>query len=188
MVELGLDESLLNILFNSVLVISILGLWGLWFHQQRQRKNVEHMLQLASADLQEATQLLEQVMTQLPHIDLMERQADEQLNQSVDAGQYAQPKQAVEHISRPREDKQRQQASNAISEQDQLYIQRNIQKLKATVPIKQQQPTTRSQSDNLSSQIMELNSEGLSKEVIAKRLQVPVAQVRLMLLLQTSKT
>ncbi|MDX8380606.1 MAG: hypothetical protein R8M14_00675 [Ghiorsea sp.] len=176
MAELGLDESLLNILFNSILVISILGLWGLWFHQHRQRKNVEHMLQLASADLQEATKLLEQVMTQLPRMDLMERQADEQ------------PRQTVEHVRRPKEKDLSPQVSNTTSHQDQLYIQQNIQKLKAKVPVQKQQPASQAPADNLSAQIMKLNSEGLSKENIAKHLQIPVAQVRLMLLLQTSKT
>jgi len=180
MAELGLDESLLNILFNSILVISILGLWGLWFHQQRQRKNVEHMLQLASADLQEATKLLEQVMTQLPHMDLMERQADAQQRQIVE--------QTVDRVRRPKEKARSSQVSNTTSHQDQLYIQQNIQRLKAKVPVQKQQPASQAPVDNLSAQIMKLNSEGLSKENIAKRLQIPVAQVRLMLLLQTSKT
>jgi len=181
MVEFGLNEGSLSLLFNSVLVVSILGLWVMWFHQQRQRKHVESLLQLASADLQEATKLLEQVMTQLPHMDLMERHAEEQRLK-------VEPRQAVEQLSQPKVEPRGQQVSNTISQQDQLYIQRNIQKLKATVPVKKQPVAPQPPIDNLSSKIMKLNNEGLSKEEIAKRLQVPVAQVRLMLLLQTSKT
>jgi len=185
MVELGWNEGSLSMLFNGLLVVSILGLWAMWFHQQRQRKHVERILQLASADLQEATKLLEQVMTQMPNIDLAERQAAEQ-RQGVEQRQVAAQERIIDQ-GRVAHSKASQPSSNTISEQDQLYIQRNIQKLKATLPSKKQKTTPQPQKDNLSSKIMRLHNEGLSKESIAKRLQMPVAQVRLMLLLQTSK-
>ncbi len=150
----------LSLVFDVVLVASIFVLWGLWFQQSKQRKNVEHMLQQAAKDLQAATTLLDQVMVQLP------KQQLEGLTQ------------AKEVDSAP--------VKPSLTAREQAYIQRNIQQLQ-TPKLKQKIAKKPKQEDNIAAKIMRLHREGLDIKGIAKRLSLPIAQVRLMLLLQTSK-
>lgn len=150
----------LSLVFDVVLVASIFVLWGLWFQQSKQRKNVEHMLLQAAKDLQAATTLLDQVMVQLP------KQQLEGLAQ------------AKKVDSAP--------VKSSLTAREQAYIQRNIQQLQ-TPKLKQKIAKKPKQEDNIAAKIMRLHREGLDIKGIAKRLSLPIAQVRLMLLLQTSK-
>ncbi|PCI02894.1 MAG: hypothetical protein COB79_01555 [Zetaproteobacteria bacterium] len=155
----GMSETVLNVVFNGVLVVAILGLWGMWFYQGRQRKKVESLLKQASADLQQATMLLDQVMTQMTNIE--RDKASQIIARSAQEDKQATPKPSV--------------------------TRRNHQQLKQ--PRAKVKPTTTHapQEVNLAAKIMRLKREGLDMQRIAQTLSLPIAQVRLMLLLQTAK-
>ncbi len=158
--NIAVDMNMLSMIFDGGLVLAILGLWVMWYQQAGQRKKVEAMLEHASLELQQATTLLDQVMAQLP---ALQKQQLDVAPQPVASKQVRQDKQAIEKVS----------------QQDQVNI--SVQKLKASLP------KSKFQDANVSAQIMRLKREGLSMEGIAKHLELPVAQVRLILLLQTSK-
>ena len=154
----GITESVLNLVFNGVLVLAILGLWGLWFHQAGQRKKVETLLHQAASDLQQATTLLDQVMKQM----------------------QAQNQGETKRVATPKSE------NNALSTGEQAMIARNIHKLQTPLPSKKK-ATPVKQEVNISAKVMRLKREGLDMPAIAKALRLPIAQVRLMLLLQTAK-
>lgn len=158
--NVSMDMATLSMIFDGGLVIAILGLWVMWYQQAGQRKKVEAMLEHAALELQQATTLLDQVMAQLPALQ----------------------KQQLDAVQKPvvaKKVTQRQKVVDKVSKQDQVNI--GVQKLKASLP------KSKTQDANVSAQIMRLKREGLSMEAIAKHLGLPVAQVRLILLLQTSK-
>ncbi len=155
-----MNTEILGLVFDVVLVIAVFGLCGLWLQQGKQRKKVEHMLQQAAKDLQAATTLLDQVMMQMP------KQQTQSIPQSKD-------------VHTPTK-------KPSLTPREQAYIQQNIQKLQ-TPKLKRKMSAKPKQEDNIAAKIMRLHREGLDIKGIAKRLSLPVAQVRLMLLLQTSK-
>jgi len=169
-----LDISLLNSLLDVVMIIAIVGLWVMWFKQSAQRKKVELMLQQASEELQEATTLLDNVMTQLPQLQKSEQQHSH--HQQLIQDSATQDKVSI----------QRRQQPKAASTQAPAPTPqpRNRPSIKRS----QAKPAQQQDGANQSAQIMRLNREGLSMESIAEQLDMPIAQVRLMLLLQAPKT
>jgi len=169
-----LNSDMLNMIFDGVLVIAIIGLWVMWYQQAGQRKKVEGLLLEASRDLQAATTLLNQVMTEMP-----------KLKETFQAGavrEAAQKSQAKHQpIPQPTPDKHAVKAVQKAAHKDQVSISKRVDKLKKVSSKKG------IQDSNFAAQIMRLNREGLSMNGIAKHLGLPVAQVRLMLLLQSSK-
>ncbi len=155
-----MNAEALSLVLDLSLVVAVLVLWGLWFQQGKQRKNVEQMLQQAAKDLQAATTLLDQVMMQMP------KQQPEGVKQSKE-----------EHVL---------SKEPSLTPREQAYIKQNIQKLQ-TPKLKRKESSVSQQEDNIAAKIMRLHREGLDMKGIAKRLSLPIAQVRLMLLLQTSK-
>lgn len=78
-------------------------------------------------------------------------------------------------------------AKQTTSAQEQEHMQRNVQKLQ-TASLKQKVAKDQPQDSSMATKIMRLNREGLDMQSIAQQLSLPLAQVRLMLLLQTPKT
>ncbi len=158
-----MDMSLLNMIFNGLIVCAIAGLWVLWYQQAGQRKKVEQMLAQASSELQEATLLLEQVMQQLPNMK-------ENITTAPAPDAFA--------------EKAAQQAIQQTAQQDQVNIQAKSTARRKEKPRKTSKQST---STGQSATIMRLKREGLTAEDIANQLDMPIAQVRLMLLLQAPK-
>ena len=147
-----LNNETLSLVFDAVLILSVVGLWFLWWQQAQQRKGIESMLMEASAELQEATLLLNQALQQIQDL-----QASGHANVEP-----PKPEKSAETVAKEafREKMQRQVASNEDS-----------------------QPTA-----NISqvAQMLRLQREGLSPEKISEKLQMPLAQIKLMLMLQSS--
>ncbi len=154
----GVSEAALHLVFNGILVAAILGLWGMWFYQAGQRKKVEALLHQAASDLQQATTLLDQVMKQM----------------------QAQKQGETKPAATPKPE------NNALPTREQAMIARNIHKLQTPLPSKKK-VTPAKQEVNIAAKVMRLKREGLDMPAIAKALRLPIAQVRLMLLLQTAK-
>lgn len=158
-----MGTDIFSMALDALMVVAITGLWVMWFLQAGQRKKVEKMLTQASSELQEATQLLDQVMKDL-----------------------AQQKTGNER-KKTSSNKQLNDALSDVGKQDHLDIQSEVKPdgypQLDDADYKQEQRGEAAYS----AQIMRLNREGLSPEAIAEKLDVPIAQIKLMLLLQAPK-
>ncbi len=149
-----MNMSIFNLALDVLLVVAISGLWVVWFMQAGQRKKVEEMLLQASKELQEATALLDHVMTSLAEQKAAEMQPRQR------------PASEVKPKERPRRSESYASPVNVPNRNSQLK---------------------REGASNYAAQVMRLNREGLTAEKISEKLGVPIAQVRLMLLLQAPK-
>ena len=164
---MGID--ILSIALDALLVVAIAGLWMVWFQQAGQRKNVENMLKQASEELQQATQLLDHVM------NTMAQQKESSVAEAVlDA------KVKMEQKTEAEKQEPEKKGAADIDEQDEFKLEKNA-KVSFT------HPQHRESDTNYSAQVMRLNREGLSAEAISEKLSVPIAQVKLLLLLQVPK-
>ena len=159
-----MGSDVFNLALDALMVMAIAGLWVMWFQQSAQRKKVERMLKDASEDLKAATQLLDQVMHSLDMKESTEKASMKSTAEILQQRQAKQDKVQVRHPSAVKAVEQPKKEKIAIKE---------AQKLKGK-PVD-------------TAKIMRLSREGLGEQAIADQLKVPVAQVRLILLLQKPK-
>jgi len=160
-----MGSDVFNFALDALMVMAITGLWVMWFQQSAQRKKVESMLKDASEDLKAATQLLDQVMHSL---DLKKESTEKSsMKNTTEILQQRQAKQ----------DKVQVRHSSAAKE----VVQLNEEKTMLEDVHKQKGKTVDT------AKIMRLSREGLGEQAIADQLKVPVAQIRLILLLQKPK-
>ena len=159
----------INLIFDGALVCAILGLWVMWFQQAGQRKKVEVMLQQAAADLQQASLLLEHVM--------QERDAGKETRREDAVAEREQPhvssKAMVETIQKN------------ISKQDKIHIQGYAQTQKKSNHTKVERRQVK--DADAATKIRYLHQKGLDLKGISQKLGLPIAQVKLMLLLQKAQ-
>ncbi|MDQ6989174.1 MAG: hypothetical protein Q9M19_04765 [Mariprofundaceae bacterium] len=169
-----MDLTLLNMAFDGLMIMAILALWVMWYQQGAQRKKVEKMLAQASTELQQATDLLEQVLVHFPNL------------QDHDVLRKTEEVQDVVQISpSPQQEKRvRTQPTYAQAKPNEAAGTASV-RTKAG-PVSDQVPEKHSSSSQ-SAHIMRLKREGLNADSIANQLAIPIAQVRLLLLLQAPK-
>ena len=155
-----MGSDVFNLALDALMVMAITGLWVMWFQQSAQRKKVERMLKDAAEDLKAATQLLDQVMGSL---DMQQRVAQASAKNPVAARQQRQPSQ--DKVHQPLATK--------------TVVKPNLEAVRKEGKIKEHAVDT--------AKIMRLSREGLNEQTIADQLKVPIAQVRLILLLQSPK-
>jgi hypothetical protein len=167
------NDSSINLIFDGVMAAAILGLWVMWFQQARQRKKVENMLQQASADLQQATTLLDKMMQEKLQYEKSQKQMDlhDKPMQETRMSQANQPKTTAEKIRAK------------LLQQDKVSIGQRVPKRQTTKAMK----PSKSQDVDTVAMISRLNREGLDLKAISKQLGLPIAQVKLMLLLQKAQ-
>ncbi len=152
-----MDDGTLGMVWDILMVLAIAGLWVSWFFQAAQRKKVEHMLHDAAEDLKAATVLGDKVMRQLA----AEGKDENQPNAGIPADQVAK-RQAQDRVNLRASDTSPDKPSSSQDKKSKKAA------MHATT-------------------VMRLHREGMGEEAIAAELGLPVAQVRLMLLLQTPK-
>jgi len=159
-----MGSDVFNLALDALMVMAITGLWVMWFQQSAQRKKVEGMLKDASEDLKAATELLNQVMQSL------DAQGSKQQNMTQTPADLLQ---------------QRQMKKDKVQVRQQSVVKKAGQ-LKAEQPMADAGQKTKGKPVD-TAQIMRLSREGLNEQSIAEQMKVPVAQVRLILLLQKPK-
>jgi len=157
-----MGSDVFNLALDALMVMAITGLWVMWFQQSTQRKKVEKMLRDASEDLKAATELLDQVMRNL---DMQQQSEQVSVKYPAEALQQRQPI------------------------QDKLEV---AQSPAAKTPMKPKEVAARQGQKPKNSavdtaKIMRLHREGLDEQSIADQMKLPIAQVRLILLLQSPK-
>ena len=159
-----MGSDVFNLALDALMVMAIAGLWVMWFQQSAQRKKVERMLKDASEDLKDATQLLDQVMHSLDMKESTEKASMKSTAEILQQRQAKQDKVQVRHSTTAKEVVQTKEEKTTVED---VYKQKG-----KTVD---------------TAKIMRLSREGLGEQAIADQLKVPVAQVRLILLLQKPK-
>jgi len=154
MLEL-LNNETLSTIFDVVLLLSVIGLWILWWRQVQQRKGIETMLSEASNQLQEATQMLNEALYQIQEL---------QRDKVADSDRQKTSEERPELQAKAR------------------FKEKVVEKVSHT-SAEESQPTA-----NISqvSKMLRLQREGIEPEQIAEKLNMPLAQVKLMLMLQSS--
>ncbi|MDQ6973344.1 MAG: hypothetical protein Q9M10_00555 [Mariprofundaceae bacterium] len=176
--------NLLSIGIDIVLIAVLLAMWVFWWKQGKRTERVEAGLQEAAAQLQEATALLDDALNQ---IALLQRQGDLQ----------ADKKQAVDHAaledvpedtldddiqphfsSKARDLLNAQKANLAFSSMQGASQGASVERTVERAP----EPSPQGVMDV--AQILRMQREGASLDSIADTLNMPLAQVKLMLMLQ----
>lgn len=154
-----LDSEMLSMLFDIVLILSVAGLWILWWRQLKQRQNIEQMLAEASTQLQEATLMLNQALVQIRNLQPQDKSEEVVLSMASRASNPLEKEQLKQKI----QEKVRNGVTVGVEEQSQSTA--NISQV---------------------AQMLRLQREGVTPEKIAQQLNVPLAQIKLMLMLQSS--
>jgi len=150
-----INSEVIAMIFDGVLVTSVIGLWLLWGQQVKQRKNIEKTLVEASTQLQEATMMLNQALVQIQ--DLQDRPDSEDGSIEERASEHEEA--AMEEV------KQRIKQRASTGKEGESETSANISQV---------------------AQMLRLEREGMSPEKIAEKLNIPLAQIKLMLMLQSS--
>ncbi len=154
-----LDNQMLSMLFDAVLIVSLVGLWILWWRQVNQRKKIEILLIDASTQLQEATLMLNQALVKIQ--ELQGEGGQEEVVPSINSQTIGQMEKG--HFKYEIENKVRGETQHEAQEQSQSTA--NISQV---------------------AQMLRLQREGATPENISKKLNLPLAQIKLMLMLQSS--
>lgn len=155
-----MGSDVFNFALDALMIMAITGLWVMWFQQSVQRKKVEKMLRDASQDLKAATELLDQVMRSL---DMQQQSGQVVAKHPAETLQHRQSLQDKVELGQSPEAKA--QAKEVSTGHGQKTKNRAVDTTK----------------------IMRLHREGLDEQSIADQLKLPIAQVRLILLLQSPK-
>ncbi len=188
MIEKWLELIPMNVLsmgIDLLLFGVLLAMWVLWWRQAKRSERVETGLLEAAAQLQEATALLDDALS---HIALLQRQESESTHKPIE--KYANA--AATAPSTPLDDDRFDddvQPHFSSKARDMLNGQKaNIEasSIQATV---RQKPVASSVESNKQgvmdvAQILRMQREGASLDSIADTLNMPLAQVKLMLMLQ----
>ncbi len=157
-----MGSDVFNFALDALMIMAITGLWVMWFQQSTQRKKVEKMLRDASQDLKSATELLDQVMRNL---DMQQQSEQVRVKHPAEASEQRQP------IDEKLEVAQSSVVKTPVESEE--------------VASRQGQKSKKSAVDT--AKIMRLHREGLDEQSIADQMKLPIAQVRLILLLQSPK-
>jgi len=164
---ISLSSDALSMLLDGLLLLVMVALWWLWWQQARQRKQVEIKLGEAAAQLQEATKMLDEALHQIAHLQAYESQTEpEQVSETTDDVKVAFSAQSL-----------------AMSEAHSKKQKKQMPVSKRSVRESEIDMSKSSQS----AQILRMQREGESPENIAIKMNIPLAQVKLMLMLQKAQ-
>jgi len=172
--------NLLSMGIDLVLIVIILSMWVFWWKQGKRTQRVETSLLEAAAQLQEATALLDDALNQ---IALLQREGELQADkkQAADAAPLEDSQEPTldddiqPHFSSRARDLLNAQKANLDFSSRQASPQ--------VVPV-DRAPDPAPQGVMDVAQILRMQREGASLESIADTLNMPLAQVKLMLMLQ----
>ncbi|MDX8398027.1 MAG: hypothetical protein R8K49_06880 [Mariprofundaceae bacterium] len=162
------------VLLDSVIMVVMIGLWYLWWKQAQQRKKIESSLLEAAQQLETATRLLDGAMQQMS--DIQENAKPHK------ALQVKQPEPAVrvdEALLEVPVDDVKVNFSTRAMEMSQSQAQRPSRP--------EPSHATGSVGSSQMAQILRMQREGVKADDIATTLDIPLAKVKLMLMVQNAQ-
>jgi len=175
MLDIGLqniDVAYASMIFDGLLIALMAGMWFLWHQQNGHRKRIESKLFEAAAQLQESTQLLEHALEKIEAISQRDN-----INKHVDV--------EGDGIHVQLSDAGRKRAQSQANQRVKNIPQRAVSARAAAKPEARVQGGQPKQSQV--TQILRMKREGASADKIASTLDIPQAQVKLMLMLQQAQ-
>ncbi|MDQ6990593.1 MAG: hypothetical protein Q9M11_02525 [Mariprofundaceae bacterium] len=162
---INLSSNTLSMLLDGLLLLVMGAFWWLWWQQNRQRKRVEIKLGEAAEQLQEATKMLDEALQQIAHL----QEHESRIETEQQTGKNDDVKVSFSGQSLAMSEKHEKQQYTASRK-------KNVH-----------QPTAEISPSSQSAQILRMQREGESPEGIASKMNIPLAQVKLMLMLQKSQ-
>ncbi len=170
-IGLGMLETIdYNMVLNVCMVLGMGALWYLWWQQYKHRQTIESSLIEAASQLEEASMLLDEALKQIAEIKDHEHAARERLKVKKESEDTLHDDGVHVQIS---------SQAKAISRKKKLRASAHHQKRQRVMDTSQDT----SQSTQ-TAQILRMQREGEKAEDIAMQLDIPLAQVKLMLMLQ----
>jgi len=163
-VSVSRDE--FSMLLDGLLLLVMGALWWLWWQQAKQRKHVEIKLGEAASQLQEATQMLDEALRQIAH--LQEHESHTETEPQLEVNDDVKVSFSTQSL--------------AMSQRHEKKKAPRSSSRKKTVV----QPVKNVSQSSQSAQISRMQREGESPQSIAGKMDIPLAQVKLMLMLQKS--
>jgi len=163
----NLSSDAFSMLLDVLLLLVMGALWWLWWQQARQRKQVEIKLGEAASQLQEATKMLDEALHHIAH--LQEHESRDEVEQQVEINDDVKVSFSAQSLA-----------------MSQTHVKNKAPQNSSKKRIANQSIANVSQSSQ-SAQILRMQREGESPESIAGKMNIPLAQVKLMLMLQKSQ-
>jgi len=163
----NISSNAFSMLLDGLLLLVMAALWWMWWQQARQRKHVETKLAEAAAQLQEATRMLDEALQHMTHLQASESDAQ------------AEPEKVLD------KDVQLSFSTQSLSMSE--AYKKNDQPHRASKPKVVNPAIENVGQSSQSAQILRMQREGESVERIASKMNIPLAQVKLMLMLQKSQ-
>jgi len=163
---INVSSEAFSMLLDGLLLLVMAALWWLWWQQARQRKQVEIKLAEAASQLQKATKMLDEALQQIAHLQAYESDHE------------------VEQQSETNDDVKVSFSAQSLA-MSQAHGKNKTPKPSGKRSVVNQPVANVSQSSQ-SAQISRMQREGESPESIAGKMNIPLAQVKLMLMLQKS--
>ncbi len=171
-------------LMDALVLLVLVAVWILWWKQSKRSQRVEQSLLEAAAQLQEATSMLDDALRQ---ISMLQQQEAKNQESAV------QPKTRMRANSEPACRMEEPQELDDMDFPSQAHVsldhsRREIHAVDAYEPSQAQEsyaPKAGQQVGTMDvARILRMQREGQSLESIASTLDIPLAQVKLMLMLQ----
>jgi len=169
---ISVSSDAFSMLLDGLLLLVMAALWWLWWQQARQRKQVEIKLGEAAAQLQEATKMLDEALQHITRLKLDE------------SGAEVEPQAAI--MEDEMDDGIQLSFSRQSLAMSETYKKNDLPSNSSQTKIVNQPVESVGQSSQ-SAQILRMQREGESVESIAGKMNLPLAQVKLMLMLQKSQ-
>lgn len=160
----GLPQSASDLLGPAIdiaLIIAIGLLWLTWYRNGKRQQRLEQLLGSAASQLEEATRHLAEATETIKHLQAAQQQVTPPPSRQAARAYGREPVPTREHAATERP---------------------------ASPPVREPQPTPPPQHSTQATMILRMHREGETAETIAERLNMPLAQVKLMLKLHTAST
>ena len=185
MLQSVLSSTLFSALLDLLLMVVVVSAWVLWWKQSKRSARIEVGLLEAAAQLQEATQLLDDALNQIALLKKREESTSPQTEKEVASQPIAASHASSESEFDEDDFGQGVNVDFSSRSRDLLNAQRDRLLAKpAKTPREQPVKQARKQSASDIAQILRMQREGASLDNIASTLDIPLAQVKLMLMLQ----
>jgi len=173
-------------LLDALVLLVLIGVWVLWWKQSKRSQRVEQSLLEAAAQLQEATSMLDDALSQIAILQQQEAKKQEAVVQPEPRQQRASVR------STPQVEESQELDDMEFPSQARASLEQNRREIHAVdtyeAPSHAQvgyAPQAGQQVGTMDvARILRMQREGQSLESIASTLDIPLAQVKLMLMLQ----
>jgi len=182
-----MSSNVFSVGMDMVLIMMLLGLWAMWWKQGKRTERIETGLLEAAAQLQEAATLLDDALHQISLLQQHEDKKQTKVSQTYRASTVSMEMQR-DDLEEDIEPQFSSRARELLNAQKENMQKENIDRASSPATSrasrsKEKEPQGKQGAMDMT-HILRLQREGASMDSIADNLNMPLAQVKLMLMLQ----